>query len=426
MSIYRRYLNVSLTRKILVGFALGVVAGLLLGPRADMFGFGGELFIRLLKMIVMPIILVTIATGSASIRPSQLGRVGGKIMAFYMVTSVVAIAIGLGIANLVPLGRGMTLKMPADFDPNVTPPTLKQVVLNMVPENPFAALVGTNPLPVIFIAVLVGIALAFVRDAGDETLRDHAERAYGMLLAFSEVLFTITRAILQLMPFGVFALMAAVIGVNGPAVIGPFLGLVVAAYAGMLVHIVLFLSALLLLFRLNPLRFFAGARTAILAGFSSRSSSAIIPITLTTLETRLGVKRSVSSFTIPLGATINMDGTALYLAMETIFAARVFGFELTLSQQVTILLVALLASIGTAGVPSASLIMLVGVLRSVNLPLSIIPMLAGFDPFVDMMRTATNVTGDMIGTVIVAKSEKALDTERGAWVGEKEEDAKQE
>lgn len=413
LPVLRRYLQIPIIHKLAAGFALGCLLGFLLGPSATVLVPFGDLFIRLLKMIVMPIILTTIVVGAASITPSALGRVGVRIFIYYALTSVCAITIGLALGNVFHLGAGLSLPVSNDFNPDVVPPGLTETLLAIVPTNPFESLSKAEPLPIIFFALIFGVGLSSLKASSSEKLKRAAHVVFDFFEAAAEVMFKITRGILEYAPLGICALMAAVVGEKGAAVFGPFAKLIAVAYAGMAFHIVVVYGTALALFGIHPLRFFRGIKEAMLTAYTSRTSNGTLPVSIACAEEELGIPNRICAFTLPLGATLNMDGTAMYLALEAIFAANVFGVDLTIAQQVTILIVALLASIGTAGVPSVSLVMLIGVLKAVRLPLTIIPLFAGFDAIIDMMRTMTNVTGDLVGTTIVAKMEGALDDRKG-------------
>jgi len=405
----KRYFEFPLIYKIMIGFFAGIILGMMIGESADAIHIFGDIFIRLLKMIVMPIIFTTIVVGAASISPKSLGRIGGKILIYYIFTTVIAILIGLAAGNIFNLGSGIPLPPPEDFTPGATPPGITHILIGVIPENPFASLAKGDPLPIIFFTLIFGLGLAYLRHSKKEKIARAAEELFDISMVLAEVIFKITHGILEYAPFGVFAIMAGVIGAHGMDVIGPFVKLIVIAYAAMLFHILVTYCGLLSLFGINPIRFFKATKEALVTAYVSRTSSGTLPVSLACAEEKLGVSNRISSFTLPLGATINMDGTAIYLVLEVMFASQIFGVELTISQQAAILVTVLLASIGTAGIPSASIILLGGVLKVANLPLSVIPMFAGFDPICDMMRTFTNVAGDLVGTTIVAKTEGEMD-----------------
>jgi Na+/H+-dicarboxylate symporter len=422
----RRYFAFPLVWKIFIALLSGAVLGVIMGPEAQVLAPFGELFIRLLKMIVIPIVLLTITVGVAGISPSRLGRIGGKVILFYFVTSAFAIAIGLSLAQFFALGEGLTLPMIGEYDPNVESPSLVGLILRCFPVNPFGAIAGGDPLPVIVTALLVGLGLATVRESVVASVREAAETTIRVLIALMEVVFLIVRGVLEYAPFGIIALVAGVVGVKGPAVLGDFAALVAVAYAGMALHIVLVYGGLLRLCGVPFIKFLRGVKEALLTAYATRTSSGTLPVSIACAENNLRVPNHIAGFTLSLGATINMDGTALYLAMEVVFAANVFGLDLGMTEYITIMVTALLASIGTAGVPSASLIMLTTVLESVRLKPTIVPLLAGFDPICDMMRTVTNVCGDLTGTVVVAKSEGELDMTSGIWTAQTDDGSLEE
>ncbi|MBU4484403.1 dicarboxylate/amino acid:cation symporter, partial [bacterium] len=385
---------------------LGGLVGLIFGEQILFLQFFGDLFIRLLKMIMMPIIFTTITVGAASINPKNLGNIGGKIVLYYIFTSIIAVAIGLALGNYFQPGVNLNIELPSNYNPDISTPSLSQIFLSIVPTNPFASFANTEPLPIIFFSIILGLGIAHLKDSKKEALRSGANTVFNALQAITEVIFMITRGILEYAPIGTFAIIAIVIADKGTSVIGPFMKLIVLAYSGMLLHIILVYGGLLLLFGINPWRFFKNIKEALITAYVSRTSSGTLPVSMICAEENLKIPNSICAFTLPLGATINMDGTALYIGLEIIFAANMFGIDLAISQQITIIVTIVLISIGTAGIPSASLILLGGVLKAVNLPLSVIPIFAGFDPICDMMRTLTNVAGDLTGTAIVAKTEE--------------------
>ncbi len=405
-NLARRYWNFPLVYKIMLGFILGGLVGFIFGEQILFLQFFGDLFIRLLKMIMMPIIFTTITVGAASINPKNLGNIGGKIVLYYIFTSIIAVAIGLALGNYFQPGVNLNIELPSNYNPDISTPSLSQIFLSIVPTNPFASFANTEPLPIIFFSIILGLGIAHLKDSKKEALRSGANTVFNALQAITEVIFMITRGILEYAPIGTFAIIAIVIADKGTSVIGPFMKLIVLAYSGMLLHIILVYGGLLLLFGINPWRFFKNIKEALITAYVSRTSSGTLPVSMICAEENLKIPNSICAFTLPLGATINMDGTALYIGLEIIFAANMFGIDLAISQQITIIVTIVLISIGTAGIPSASLILLGGVLKAVNLPLSVIPIFAGFDPICDMMRTLTNVAGDLTGTAIVAKTEE--------------------
>jgi len=416
MGLWESYKRFPVIYKILIGFVLGIIAGIVVGPQIAVLYPLGQLLIRLLKMIVTPIVLFSLVVGAASITPKKLGRIGTKIIIYYLATSAVAVIIGIFMARLFNVGSGINLTGGTSMQIKVSkPPSIVDVLLNIVPTNPFAALTEGKVLQIIFFAIVLGIALTYLMNSKHERLRKAGEITYKVFEGLAEAMYKIVRGILEYMPIGVFALIGYIVAKYGPKVLGPLAIAVVALYVGLFIHIFVTYGGILAAFRLSIIKFLHGAKEAMLTAFVTRSSSGTLPVTMRVAEENLGIKKTVYSFTLPLGATINMDGTAMYQAIATFFIANALGIHLTLAQQLMIVLTAVLASIGTAGVPSAGLIMLAMVLQSVGLPLTnanvmlAYSMIAGIDAILDMGRTMVNVTGDLVGTTIVAKTEGELD-----------------
>jgi len=415
MGFWESYKRFPVIYKILIGFVLGIIAGIVVGPSIAAIKPLGDLLIRLLKMIVAPIVLFSLVVGAASIAPSKLGKIGVKIIIYYLFTSAVAVVIGIFMARIFNVGAGVALGGAHKEIAVKSPPSIVSVLLNIIPTNPFAALTEGKVLQIIFFAIVLGIALTYLMNSKNERLKKAGETTYRVFDGLAEAMYKIVRGILEYMPIGVFALIGYVVAMYGPKVLGPLAIAVVALYVGLFIHIFVTYGSFLAAFRLNIIKFLKGAKEAMLTAFVTRSSSGTLPVTMRVAEENLGIKRTVFSFTLPLGATINMDGTAMYQAIATFFIANALGVHLTLGQQLLIVLTAVLASIGTAGVPGAGLIMLAMVLQSVGLPLTdpnvalAYSMIAGIDVILDMGRTMVNVTGDLVGTTIVAKTEGELD-----------------
>lgn len=405
----RRYLDVPLIYKLGVALVLGVAVGLSVGEPAAALQPLGDLFLRLLKMLVVPLVLFTIIGGVSSVSPSQLGRIGGKVFVYYVLTSLVAISLGLAIASLVHPGEGLTMPGGGGEQPEQAP-SLVDTLLGIVPTNPLAAMAEGDVLAVIFVALIVGIALSVLRSSDDERLNE-----FGRLLgrandALVQVVFLIVRGVLEYAPVGVFALIAAVLAKTGPGALLPLLKLTGVVYGGVALMIVVY-AGLLAVSRVGVRKFFGAAREPMLTAFVTRSSSGTLPVSSRAAE-RLGVRDSVYSFTLPLGATINMDGTAIYVGAATMFVADIAGVQLSVGQILGVVAVGVLASIGTAGVPSAGLIMLSLTISQAGLPFAPVALVAGVDSLLDMARTMCNVTGDLVGTRIVARTERGMVTAR--------------
>jgi Na+/H+-dicarboxylate symporter len=424
--LWRRYLEFPVIYKIAIAFVLGIVAGAIaaaVGAPNVMQSIKplGDLLVRLLKMIVAPIILFSLVVGAASIRPAKLGRVGVLIILYYLLTSAIAVGIGIAMGYLFHPGKGLTLaETGKKFQPKQAP-SMVEVLLNIVPTNPFKALAEGKVLQIIFFAIVFGIAIAMLRDSGDSRLREAGDVLYKVFDGAAEAIYKIVRGILEYMPYGVFALIGYVTAKYGPGVLGPLAIVVIALYTGLILHILVTYGSLLAAAKISIIDFLRGAKEAMLTAFVTRSSSATLPVTMSVADRNFGVDRGIYSFTLPLGATINMDGTAMYQAIATMFVANVLGMTLTPSDYLAIVLTAVLASIGTAGVPGAGAIMLLMVMSAVGLALpnpavaAAYSMILGIDVILDMGRTMVNVTGDLVGTLLVAKLEKAIDYSKGIW-----------
>ncbi len=411
------YFKTNLLVRILLGLILGAIAGLIFGPKIVVVSPLGDIFVRLLKMIVMPVVMFTLIVGAASIHPARLGRVGVKALVIYMITTACAVALGLIMGNIFSPGKGLELVGAASaFGKELSQPSLIATLVNIVPKNPFSAFSSGNILPTIFFCIIFGIGIAFLRESEEERVRDAANTVFKFFEGGAEVMYKVVNWILQYAPIGVFALIAVVFGKQGAEAFGP-LGIVTfSVYLALAVHMALVYGGLLAIFRIHPLQFFTRAKEATITAFVTRSSGGTLPVTLGVARDKMGISRGVYSFTLPLGATINMDGTAIYQGVCAIFVGFAIGSPLTLGQQMTVIMTAVLASIGTAGVPGAGAIMLLMVLNSVGLKVEpgttvamAYAMIFGIDALLDMGRTALNVTGDLAVTSCVAKSEKEID-----------------
>ena len=392
-----------LSYKILIGLVLGVVAGLIAGPgSAPLLKVWvapvGTLFINLIKMIIVPVVLASLIVGAASLGDvKKLGRVGAKIMTFYLMTTAFAVSFGLMLGALMQPGKGLVIPAGAKGAAKTAPP-LMDVLVNIVPTNAFQAMAKADMLQVIVFAIFIGIGITMVGE--------RAKPVEAFFDGFAEVTYKIIDAIMKLAPIGVFALIMPVVAVNGPKVLLPLATVIAAVYIGCILHmVVVYSGAVSMIGGISPVKFFKGIFPAMLVAFSTCSSSATLPVNMKCTQENLGVKKDIASFCLPLGATVNMDGTALYQGVCALFVAQIYGIDLNMGQYITIVLTGTLASIGTAGVPGAGLIMLTLVLQSVGLPLEGIALVAGIDRVLDMIRTTVNITGDAAGCVVISKSE---------------------
>ncbi|MDG1122776.1 MAG: dicarboxylate/amino acid:cation symporter [Glaciecola sp.] len=415
----------SLTARIFIGMIAGVLIGflfkLIMGESGDLqfsalgiafsikaifidgiFTGLGQIFIASLKMLVVPLVFVSLVCGTSSLsEPSKLGRLGGKSVGLYVMTTAIAVATAICMALLIAPGEGLNLTTEAQFTSKEAP-NIVQVFVNMFPANPIASMAEGNMLQIIVFAVLFGIAVSMAGDTG--------KRVSAAFNDINTVIMNIVTMVMNLAPYGVFVLMAklfATIGLDTILGLAKYFFLVfgVLVMHAVITYPIIFKS----LSGLNPIILLRKMRNTALFAFSTSSSNATLPITMDTAKNRLGVKSSVSSFTIPLGATINMDGTAIMQGVATVFIAQVYGVDLSVTDFLMVILTATLASIGTAGVPGVGLIMLAMVLQQVNLPVEGIALIIGVDRLLDMTRTAVNVTGDCMVACIVAKSEGELD-----------------
>lgn len=404
----------SLTKRILIAMVLGIVTGLALNLlnvevlhtylSNGLFYVVGKIFISALKMLVVPLVLVSLTNGVTSLGDIKaLGRIGLKTVALYLITTALAISIALTLASLIAPGASAQLSNEAhQAFQQQTPPSLSDTIIGMVPDNPVAALADGNMLQIIIFAMIFGVAITLAGERGRHVLNFFAD--------LNEVVMKMVLIVMKLAPYGVFCLVAQTFATQGWDIIRPLSGYFLTLVAALLVHALGTYSLLLqLLGRLNPLLFFRKMRAALVFAFSTASSNATIPVTLSTVEKRLGVDNSIASFTIPLGATINMDGTAIMQGVATVFIANIYGYHLGMNEFLMIIVTATLASVGTAGVPGVGLVMLTMVLKQVNLPVEGIALIIGVDRLLDMMRTAVNICGDAMATCLIAKSEKALD-----------------
>ena len=405
-----------LSSKILLGMALGIVVGLILNMISDgsdsgpltawvveyVFDVVGRIFIASLKLLVVPLVFVSLVCGSAAMGENvKMGRIAFKTLALYLFTTAIAITIALTLANIINPGMGIDTTATATYVA-ATPPSFKDVLIGIFPTNPIQAMSEGNMLQIIVFAILVGVAITQAGAAGKSTLVGFQ--------TFNEVIMRMVTILMHLAPFGVFCLLANLFTEEGFTAIFNLALYFMTVTLVLLIHAgVVYTSIFSFFTRLNPLTLIKNMRPAMLFAFSTSSSNATMPITLNVMEKRVGVDNSIASFTVPLGATINMDGTAIMQGVATVFIAQAYGLDLGMTEYLAVIATATLASVGTAGVPGVGLIMLSMVLQQVGLPVEGIGLIIGVDRLLDMMRTVVNVTGDGMVTSVVAKSEGLLD-----------------
>ncbi len=397
--------GMALWKKILIGMVAGLIVGSIMGPSAALLKPIGTLFINAIKMLIVPLVFCSLIVGITSMKDTRkMGRIGVKAIVLYLGTTAVAIAIGLGLSALLEPGVGLNMVAKNLDDSGKAAPELVQTLLAMIPQNPVNALAAGNILQIIVFAAGLGVSMVLVGEK--------AEPAVKVFESLAEAMYKLTELVMKLAPYGIFGLMAWVAGTYGLDVLLPLVKVIAAVYIGALIHVLVFYSGMLsIVGRLNPIHYLRSLTNPAAVAFTTSSSSGTLPATIKASREELGVSEGVSSFVLPLGATINMDGTALYQGVCALFIAQAFGIDLSTSDYLTIIFTATLASIGTAGVPGAGLIMLSLVLSTVGLPIEGLAIVAGIDRILDMARTTINICGDMMVAVLVAKSEGELDEE---------------
>ena len=403
----KKHSKMSLPVQMVIGLVLGVIVGSMTSAEftAAYLRPFGQLFITLIRMVVVPLVLATIIAGAAGIHDlSKLGRVATKTLVYYFLTTGVAVAIGLFLANIMQPGIGLDLSTKGLEAKQITPPSLIQTLLNIVPMNPIDALAKGNMLQVIFFAVIFGFALSSLGETGKPLLR--------IFELIGDVMIRMTNMVMMYAPIGVFGLMAYTVSMHGLGVLLPLIKLVLVMYLACILQILIVYLPCVKVTGLTTSRFLKGLASPMMIAFTTCSSAAALSTTLLSVQ-KLGASRSVSSFSIPLGNTINMDGAAIYMGIAAIFAAEVYGIPMPIDRQLTVILLAVLASIGSMGVPGAALIMITMVFTQVGIPLEAIALVAGVDRIMDMARTTINVLGDATGALFVSKLESDFDPERG-------------
>ena len=408
-----KFKKISLGNWILIGMILGFIVGLILNFWVkdpfikdivlidNVFYIGGTVFIKLMKMLVVPLVFCSIVVGVASISDiRKIGKIGGTTILIYLLTTALAITIALLIAGIIKPGEGLNMAGLAQAN-LTTAQSMADTVINIIPDNPINSLASGDMLPVIIFGVVIGIILA--------KLREETKTVNKLFEEGNTIMMEMTSIVMKFAPIGVFCLMAKTFAGLGFEGLMPLLKYIGCVLLGLAIQaFIVYPSIMVILTRLNPIKFFKRFISVMFFAFSSSTSNATIPLNMEKLS-EMGVSRDVSSFTIPLGATINMDGTAIMQGCAVMFAAQAYGIDLGTSALITVVFTAVMASVGTAGVPSVGLITLNMVFNSVGLPVDAIGIIMGIDHLLDMFRTAVNVTGDAICTLIVSFRSKALD-----------------
>lgn len=389
---------------ILIGFIAGILMGIVAPEQGVKLQFLGTILTNLLNMVVVPLVMALLITAAADVgNMKKLGKRAGTTFAIFMVTTAVAIVIGLIMANILAVGKGIVIDLGGLAAGENKSMNILDTIIGIIPKNIFASMSSATLLQCIFFALLFGFALTLLPDGKEK------EAVQYFFKGVAEVMKAITNIVLWFSPIGVFGLMSWVVGKYGLAILGPYAKAILAVYIGCIVHALVVQAGVMIgvVCKRNPITFVKEYLQTILFAVATCSSVATIPLNLKTAK-RMGAADDVADFVIPFGAVINMDGTAIYEAVAAIFAAQVFGIELTLMQQVMIMLSAVLASIGTAGVPGSGLIMLTVVLNAAGLPLEAVGLLAGVDRFLNMGRMIPNIFGDGATAMVISKLEGKL------------------
>ncbi len=414
----RKRKKLGLTASILLALLAGLIVGVVIHytlPQEGwfdeyivegLFYIVGQGFIRLMQMLVVPLVFCSIICGAAAIDIKTLGSVGIKTLLFYLCTTAIAITLALSIGNAISPGAGVDMSSVVTSDTSelqtAQETSVSETLLAIIPKNPLGALAEGNMLAIIFFALFIGVILAI--------MGRRVETVHSLFEQFNDIMMKMTSMVMYVAPLGVFCLLARTFANIGFDAFLPMLKYIVGVLAALGVQCLIVYMLLLVIFaRVNPLMFLKKFVSVMAFAFSTATSNATIPLNIETLEKKMGVDRRVSSFTIPLGATINMDGTAIMQGVAVVFTAQIFGFQLGPTEYLTVITTATLASIGTAGVPSVGLITLSMVFNSIGLPLEGIALVMGIDRILDMARTMVNVTGDAVITTIVAKQAGDMD-----------------
>lgn len=398
-------IKIGLTGKVFIGFALGILLGIIFGEKITAINFIGTIFLNLIKMNVVPLIFFSIVTGIASMSDiTKLKKIGVKTVAYYVVTTIIAACVGLVIANTFHPGKGLDMSAMVSggsYDEQAMP-SISETFTEMFPDNIVSSMAEGNLMQIIVFSVFLGIALVM--------LGDKAEKVKKAFASGSEIMCKITDLVMQLSPIGVCALMACVTGQYGMDIFGPLAKFIVCVFGGQLLVLLIVYSIMLKFIAKVPLKKFYKKMIPVwLMTLSTTSSAATLPLSSKTVNKEFDVSEQLSGFTLPLGATVNMNGAVVFYAIATIFVAQVYGVDLGLGKQLTLVLLTTCISIGSPGIPGGSIVMTTMLLSNMGLPLDIVGVLAGINRLLDMGDTTLNVTGDIVSTLCIARTEKMLD-----------------
>ncbi|MDR4935462.1 dicarboxylate/amino acid:cation symporter [Rossellomorea marisflavi] len=395
-TLWTKYKSISLITKITVALILGVIAGVTFGERAASISILGDVLIHLLSFLIIPLILFTLMTGVNQTSIKELGKTGSKVFLYYLLSSAFAIIVGLTVASIFQPGTGMELDQSKSFDvPD--DPGLKSVFLSIIPDNIIKAFTELNLLGIIFTAIVFGTAISYLRSTKE--YGELGEHVFKVIEGLNEASLAIMKAILHYLPIGIFAIMAKTVGEQGAGTLLSLGNMIMVLYIALIVQLLLYTVAMIMV-KINPLSFYSKARTPMITAFVTQSSTGTLPLSLQAARD-MGIPKSLYGLSLPLGATINMDGAAIRIAVSAVFAANVVGDPLSLTDMALVVAVGTLASIGTAGVPGAGILMIATVFTQIGLPMEAVALLTAIDALVGMGCTAINITGDLAGTSII-------------------------
>ncbi|WP_182200231.1 dicarboxylate/amino acid:cation symporter [Paraliobacillus salinarum] len=403
MKLWNLYKNTSFILKMTIGFVLGILVGVIVGPPAEVIKPLGTILINLLSMIATPVVFLTVVLAVNKMNPKELGRTGGKLILYYGTTTAAAVLIGLGLALWINPGESLTLPSVSVDEP--ANPSFSEVLLNIVPSNLFTAFSSGNLMAILFIAIIVGFTISNMTFSNDEKMKKYGTYLQDFFEAGNALFFKILSGILLYAPIGIFAIAASTFGTQGWGTFTSLLKFTGVFYLGIILLWAFIYTGILRIFKVPVRHFYAQTREAFTTAFFTSSSIATLPVAMESAK-KAGISDKIVNFSLPLGAVFNSDGGALRMGASIVFAANVTGANFSLMDLVTIVIVGTLLSIGTAGIPAAGLVTLAAVLTLFDLPLEIVALIAGVDALIGMGGTASNVVGDIIGAAVVDKSEK--------------------
>lgn len=392
--------NMKLSTKVFIGFALGIILGIIFKEKALIIKPIGTVFLRLIKMIVVPLVFFSIIGGVSSMGDiKKLQRVGGKTLLYYIVTTAISGGIGLLVATIIKPGMGFTLDMINTGSVEAqAAPSFMDTLINMIPLNPFKSLVDGNLMQIIIFAIFVGIGITILGEKG-KPVKDVCD-------SMAEIMYKVTGIVMEFSPFGVTALIAASVGEYGLKIFGPLGKLILADYIGMITIIAIMYIFMLKFIAKVPLgHFFKNISKIWAVTASTTSSSGTLPVTISTVEKEFGVKSELAGFTLPLGATMNMNGAAVYFGVAVVFVAQIYGVEMSIAQQFMTIVLATMISVGAPGIPGGGIVLTIMLLNTMGLPIDIVGLIAGIYRILDMGHTSLNVTGDVVSTLCIARTE---------------------